>query len=99
MFCLFFPRVWSSPFLRAVKEDSEKLCAPPRREVEQRCRGEGEKGWEMLDSVAALREQAAVSRLIRSGHKAAMLVFLAGGFTLWTLRDRSRGALNGEEEC
>lgn len=44
-----------------------------------------------LISVAALRERAAVSRLISSGHKAAALVFLAGGFTLWTLRDRSWG--------
>lgn len=45
--------------------------------------------WTRLISVGALREQAAVSRLISSGHKAAVLVFLAGGFTRWTLRDRS----------
>lgn len=44
-----------------------------------------------LISVTALRERAAVSRPISSGHKAAALVFLAGGFTLWTLGDRSRG--------
>lgn len=44
-----------------------------------------------VDAVAALREQAAASRLISSGHKAAALVFLAGGFTWWMLRDRSWG--------
>lgn len=44
-----------------------------------------------LISVTALRARAAVSRLISSGHKAAALVFLAGGFTLWTLGDRGRG--------
>lgn len=44
-----------------------------------------------LISVTALRERGAVSRLISSGHKVAALVFLAGGLTLWTLRDRSRG--------
>lgn len=49
--------------------------------------------WEgtRLISVVALREQAAVSRLISSGHKAAALVFLAGGFTRWMLRNGELG--------
>lgn len=44
-----------------------------------------------LIPVTALKERAEVSRLISSAHKAAVLVFLAGGFTLRMLWDRSWG--------